>query len=293
LWVPSYFCFDVSQYWKRHVEVSTYSDDPRHPQPEWPTLQPSPSDLVVAVNYFGIRDGGPWRNWREQNECLLVEDHSHDPLSGWALHSNAHYAFASLRKTIPVPDGAILWSPCGLSLPTGGTSESPASSLKLAAMLWKRDYLAGNLTSAAKAVYLRWQRQGEECFDGSEVCFATSLSREYLSFGFPLSWRKRRVANTRRILSLVRNNTAMRPIFSRWPTDAAPLGAVFEFESRALRDTMRDRLRENDVYCPVHWPPNAECDPAARDLAERLLTIPTDHRYGAREMEKIASLVAI
>ncbi len=291
LWVPSYFCFDVAEYWRSFLEVATYSDDPRRAEPDWSTLRPARGDIVVAVNFFGVRSGDAWRVWHQHNPFLLVEDHSHDPVSGWALQSNAEYAFASLRKTLPVPDGAILWSPRGLSLPTSGTGEGSTSALKLAAMLWKREYLDGGSTPDAKLIFRAWQQAGERAFDKSQVSHATSFSQQYLSFGAPAKWRERRAANARRLLSRLRNKTGFRPIFSAWPQEAAPLGAVFEFESLTQRDATRQRLQEHRIYCPVHWPATAGCDPAARDLAARLLTIPTDQRYGARDMEKIAAIV--
>jgi hypothetical protein len=51
-----------------------------------------------------------WEERRAASEWLLVEDHSHDPFSPWAVGSSADYAFCSLRKTLPVPDGGLLWS---------------------------------------------------------------------------------------------------------------------------------------------------------------------------------------
>jgi hypothetical protein len=289
LWVPSYFCFDVSDYWRSFVELTTYQDDPRRAEPEWSTLQPEATDVVVAVNYFGVRSGEAWRTWRERNPCLLVEDHSHDPVSGWALESTAGYAFASLRKTLPVPDGAILWSPRGLPLPATGNSESVASALKLAAMLWKREYLLGGATPDAKSTYRAWQQEGERGFDESPVSFASNLSRKYLSYGSPLKWRKRRVANTKSLISKLQGFGGFCPIFSDWPHQSAPLCAVFEFDSTRQRDATRQRLQQHGIYCPVHWPATGGCDPAARDLAGRLLTIPTDQRYTTRDMEKIAA----
>jgi hypothetical protein len=291
LWVPSYFCFDVAEYWKTFAEVVTYSDDPCRPEPDWSTLRPGKDDLVVAVNYFGVRSGDPWRDWRRRNPCVLVEDHSHDPVSGWALRSNAEYAFASLRKTLPVPDGGILWSPRGLPLPASGTGESEASTLKLSAMLWKRDYLRGHASPDAKPIYRDWQRRGEVAFDRSQVSFVTELSRQYLSSGVPSAWRIRRGQNVRRLLSRLGKSKPLLPLFAKWPLDAAPLGAVFAAPSQEQRDDLRQQLQECGVYCPVLWPPAKDCDPAARRLAERLLTIPTDQRYGARDMEKVASIV--
>ena len=85
------------------------------------------NDVVLAVNYFGVRAGEPWQQWREKHACVLLEDHSHDPVSGWAQSSRADYAFSSLRKTMPVPDGAILWSPLGHPLPITADTEFPGA----------------------------------------------------------------------------------------------------------------------------------------------------------------------
>ena len=291
LWVPSYFCFAVADYWRSFLKVVTYRAHPKHVEPDWTTLRPAVTDIVIAVNYFGISNGECWQDWHKRNECILVEDHSHDPISGWALRSHAEYAFASLRKTLPVPDGAILWSPRGLPLPPSGCGESKASALKLAAMLWKREYLAGTSPAKTKQIYRAWQQAGERAFDDSAVSFATDLSQQYLSKGVPLKWRERRADNARLLISMLRGNETFRPIFLEWPEHAAPLGVVLEFNSEKQRDATRQSLQKSAIYCPVHWPPTSRCEPTARDLAKRLLTIPTDQRYGQSEMQKIAAVL--
>src|SRR5438876_1409649 len=104
LWIPDYFCPDVIQHWSALIETVPYRDDPRWPEPNWKSLQPDKRDLVVAVNYFGVRTKEPWEHWRSRHDCILLEDHSHDPVSSWALTSTADYAFSSLRKSMPITD---------------------------------------------------------------------------------------------------------------------------------------------------------------------------------------------
>src|ERR1700681_4870169 len=104
LWIPSYFCPDVAGYWSSIIETVRYRDDPSLPEPDWKSLQPDKEDLVLAVNFFGVRDKEPWEHWRSSHDCILLEDHTHDPVSPWALTSNANYAFSSLRKSMPITD---------------------------------------------------------------------------------------------------------------------------------------------------------------------------------------------
>jgi hypothetical protein len=290
LWLPDYFCHEVAVRWSEAAQIELYEDDPRWPEPRWETLRPDPRDVVIGVNYFGVRRGDPWRDWRAETECVLVEDHAHDPASEWATVSAADYAFSSLRKTLPVPDGAILWSPRDLPLPDQPAGGADGSELKLAAMLMKGEYL-GNGDSGLKDRFRRLQLDGEERLAGAALSGASPATRESLVRGVPLPWRARRSENTARLLSALHGWSAAEPLFTEWPADAAPLGAVLVFESGEERDAVRETLREADVYCPVHWADAAESSSdRVRDLAARILTIPTDWRYSAADMTRVASL---
>lgn len=289
LWIPSYFCGNVAAYWAGFMPLAYYADDPRRAEPDWATLKPAADDMVVAVNYFGVRSGEPWWHWRERNQCLLLDDHSHDPVAGWALRSRADYAFSSLRKTMPAPDGAILWSPRGLPLPAASETDASASALKLAAMIWKREYLQNGAAAETKASFRQWQLAGEQGFDQSaEISAATSFSQEYLAPGVPVKWRRQRAANVRRLLHQLRSWPVAEPLFESWPRDGGPLAAVFRFHSTEERDRIRKKLEEFNVYCPVHWPAAEQLDPAMRQLSATLLSIPTDQRYRARDMDRVA-----
>jgi hypothetical protein len=290
LWLPDYFCHEVARSWAAITEVRMYEDDPRWPEPRWGSLRPRPQDVVVAVNYFGVREGGPWVAWRTRTECVLFEDHAHDPASEWANASQADYAFSSLRKTLPAPDGAILWSPRELPLPDQPAGGADGSELKLAAMLLKGEYLGGG-DDALKERFRQLQLDGEARLARSDVAGASPATREALVRGVPLPWRAKRAENTARLIAALHDWDGAEPLFTEWPADAAPLGAVFVLASRADRDRAREVLREGDVYCPVHWADAEESDtPRVRELAERILTIPTDWRYSAADIARIAAL---
>jgi hypothetical protein len=288
LWVPGYFCHDVADYWRGFCPIAIYADDPRRQEPDWATLQPSKNDIVLAVNYFGFRSGEPWQQWRKRQACILLEDHSHDPVSVWAQHSQADYAFSSLRKTMPVPDGAILWSPQGHPLPQTTEEEFAGSALKLAAMIWKREYLEGRASPAVKSIYRQWQRAGEDALERSTKVFsATRFSRQYLAAGVPVRWRHRRELNVRRLLRQYQTSSRIHPVFVSWPPGSTPSGAVFRFDSPTSRDRTRKRLEAARIYCPIHWPAPSHCDQTVRELAATILTVPTDHRYGNVDMDRI------
>jgi hypothetical protein len=292
LWIPAYFCHEVAECWREHAELVEYRDDPRWEEPQWGSLNPGPADVVLAVNYFGIRDGTSWRAWRDQNKCVLLEDHTHDPAGPWARHSVADYAFSSLRKTLPVPDGAILWSPRGLSLPSQSAEGNwIGAGMKLAAMVLKLEFLKGRYDAELKTRFRWFQHEGERLLEMQSVCAISPFSRECLAGGIPTAWRKRRTENVSRLLNKLTGWRSARPLFSSWPEDSSPLSAVFLFRSGTERDRYRAFLESNHIYCPVHWPTAVRASPQVRNLSAGLLTIPADQRYSMKDMERIAQTV--
>jgi hypothetical protein len=291
LWLPDYFCHEVAVGWEELVEVRTYEDDPRWEQPRWDTIGAGRGDAVIAVNFFGAGSGEGWDEQRAAADWVLVEDHSHDPFSPWAVGSAADFAFCSLRKTLPVPDGGILWSPRELDLPTQPRGSAEGSELKLAAMLLKGRYLQGLGDSDLKDRFRRLQLEGEELLARAPLAAASPAAREAVIGGAPLPWRVRRSDNAIHLLGLLSGLDGVEPVFDEWPAGAAPLGVVLCLRSEAVRDRVRETLREAGVYCPVHWAVERPASERVRDLSTRVLTIPTDWRYDDGDMEQVASIL--
>ena len=110
LWIPEYFCPSVVRILRKVANVKFYFDSPTKQSPNFETLTPAENDAVLIVNFFGWRDCQIWNDWQktQTKKFILIEDHSHAPFSNWAMNTQADYSFASLRKTLPLPDGAYL-----------------------------------------------------------------------------------------------------------------------------------------------------------------------------------------
>ena len=179
-----------------------------------------------------LRRAAPGRGWDERGRrgWLLVEDHSHDPFSPWATSSSADYAFSSLRKTLPVPDGAILWSPRGSPSAASRAGRADGSELKLAAMLLKGRYL-GQRRRRSRSGSAGSSSTARSGWREAPIAGASAATRESRVGGAPLPWRARRSENTVHLLGLIAGLEVAEPLFNEWPADAAPLGVVLVFES--------------------------------------------------------------
>lgn len=292
LHVPDFFCPEVTTAWQEAgIALATFRDDPRWPEPDWSSLAPVGGDLVLAVDFFGARAGAPWIRWlRDHSGVLLIEDHSHDPVSTWARHSIADYAFASLRKTIPVSDGAILWSPRGLPLPDAPRGvDAGGSSLKLAAMVLKREYLAGG--DIEPHVFRTLQLRGERELLSAPPSPMASWNVPFVQAGLSLRWRQRRRHNVCGLTRSLGAATVMRPMFEAWPLGHCPFNLILLFNDGASRDACRTSLIANRIFPPVHWLQPSSADGRVRDLGARILTIPIDHRYEPDDVKRVARVL--
>ena len=44
------------------------------------SLEHQANDIVLAVNYFGVRDGTPWKDWRKRRQCILDRGSQPEPV---------------------------------------------------------------------------------------------------------------------------------------------------------------------------------------------------------------------
>ncbi len=286
LHMPSYFCMGVAEALSADTPIAWYRHlpDGRGPQPP----RAAAGDVVLAQNLFGRDEAGPWNAWmRAHPEVTVVEDHSHDPLSGWARTSEAAYAVASLRKTLPVPDGGLLWSPRGLGLPHPGGAESAGAHLKLAAMLLKAAWLDG--LPIAKDDFRELQQRGEHDLLGSDGP-ASAFTVTVLPLLDVDGIRKRNIENARALCACLPERT------DGWRVlGAGPFRVQLVCPDEEVRDALLGHLAVRRIFAPVHWRQDRtglwSGDDEAAGLAETMLTVPVDHRCSAADVRRIAEVL--
>lgn len=296
LHLPCFFCMEAASKLAKAFDIYWYRDLPNQKYPDLGTLNASAGDLVLAVNLFGIKSEQVWQDWSKANkDVILVEDHSHDPFSTWALKSRADYAMASLRKTLPIPDGAIIWSGKNLPLPEASKTESDGAYKRLSAMLLKRAYLNGG--NVSKDTYRQLEIESQDSLDDVENDKISAFSANVLSSLDIKQFRDRREANIKHFLnlSLSEQDQNWQPLFSSWENGSVPFNSIIVCRNREIRDFLRKYLIGKNIFPPVHWPqPHngmTSKDLDAIDLSNRILTIPTDQRYSLDDVSRVVTIV--
>jgi hypothetical protein len=291
LHLPSYFCMGVAEALSETVPIAWYRHLPGT-GPLWETLRPRPGDLVLAQNLFGRESGGTWTAWMRANpHTTVIEDHSHDPFGPWARKSTAPYAVASLRKTLPVPDGGLLWSPQDLPTPAPAGPQNPGSDLKLTAMLLKSAWLDG--VPIPKDTFRTLQQRGEHVLLGSTAP-AAAATRVVLPL---LDVERLRVAATANVRALLEALPADPDwhVLTGGSAEGAPFRLQLLCRDGRTRDGLLAHLAAHGIYAPVHWRQDRtgvwSGDEEAADLASRVLTLPVDHRCTPADLRRLTEVL--
>ncbi len=293
LHLPSYFCMNVAEALACLVPLAWYRHLPDERGPRLGSLRAVPGDVVLAQNLFGRESRTSWDAWASAHPTItVVEDHTHDPLSDWARASSASYCLASLRKTLPLPDGALIWSPRGLDIPIPAGDESAGAGLKLTAMILKAAWLGDR--AVPKAAFRALQRSGE-CALARSAGPATALTRTVL----PLldAWRLRSTSthNARELIAALPARPDSWRVLGDAPAGTAPFRVQLLCASEEIRDTLQTYLQKNAIFAPVHWRQSRSRfwsgDDTAADYASRILTIPVDHRCRASDVQQIRDVL--
>lgn len=293
LFFPDFFCPDVVESVAGlNIELQHYRDDPLT-QPRWPSAI-EPTDAFLVMNYYGLRETVDVEALGAAG-AATIEDHSHDPWSDWAYASAADYCLLSLRKTLPVPEGGVLWSPKRREVPPSPTltrERERAAASKRDGMLLKALYLEGH--SIEKSVFRDLLVGGETNIAVGSISGMTSATRTLLDI-FPIDkWRAQRGHNYGRLASLLPESSRF-DVLEAATLNCIPFNLTVVAESRELRDRLRMNLIGNNIYPAVLWAVKPDLMPnvgnPSRTLADRVLSLPCDARYNEADLEQVATTI--
>ncbi len=299
LYVPCYYCQEVvASLLSTGINVRLYQDGPqdvivRGICPRTDNVDLRPGDVVLRVDFFGMRGS---LHTQLLPGIETIDDLSHDPWSYGAWQSSADWCVVSLRKTLPISDGGVLWSPRGHRMPPqpSVTPEHKLISLeRLAAMVLKTDYLNGK--PIHKNTFLDLTIASELKLSKGPPSGMTEWSKDLLNCFPTLSWRKQRRANYEAFAEAISGVPCLRLLHPSDNKKSCPFSAILVCDNIELRNHIRDKLILLNIYPAILWPLD---EPAIHgipkkysDFSQRMLSIQCDARYTCEEMQRVANII--
>jgi dTDP-4-amino-4,6-dideoxygalactose transaminase len=241
-------------------------------------------DMVILIDYFGFPGDVAWKTHIKQRGAWILEDAAQSLLSG-RVGQLADFVVFSPRKFVGVPDGGILIVNCEIDFSTVRLEKPPAK--------WWLRALSASVLRREFDIYggsRYWFDLFQEVETGVPIgAYAMSeLSWTLLRYGFDyLTIAQRRVDNYRVLLNKLGNIA----LFTYLPENVVPSGFPIRVKHR---DSLRQILFDNQIYPPVHWPARGiipEEFSASHKLANEIMTLPCDQRYGGDDMERMADII--
>lgn len=288
IWMPDYFCHEVIETIRKQtrIEILFYEDNPLV-EGKVEGLPFLPGDVLLRMNFFGTRD---FRS-NAGIPVPVIEDHSHDLLGPWALNSDADWCISSIRKSLPVPEGGMIWSPKGHALPaipSSSEENNRVASIRWEAMGLKAAYLQGE--NVSKEAFREKLVGTEDWFDEAEPMLLDERSRRYLSSQLDVqAWNSRKRENWRVLIKHIHESgcNVLRAEHDSWTM----FSLVLLMKDHEQRDQVRRQLIENAVYPAILWSLPDTASATSRDICERMLSIHCDGRYAEGDMIQLAEII--
>lgn len=250
-------------------------------------------DIILRCNYFGYEVDYPEDRLKEfkRKGGIIIEDITHSLLSKKQFCESSDYLIASLRKWGELLDGGFCSKRNGVFRKK--TINEPSDDFlrkKITAMTLKAEYIE-NRQEIVKQQYLKYFAESNA--ELNIVYSNTHMSK--MSMEILSSWdiegiRKQRWNNAIAIYSQFKEHINCIPIFQLNKMDC-PLFVPVVFENVAQRNYTRQKLIEERIYCPIHWPkPNVYCHSNLYDIE---LSLVCDQRYSQQDMERMMKVISM
>ena len=288
--MPVFFCYEVIDTIKEQtgITVMHYEDSPLQ-EGRVEDLPIKEGDVLLRMNYFGMRS----HRSNQNVPCPVIEDHTHDLLGPWALNSNADWCIASIRKTLPLPEGGMMWSPKGHNLVID--IKSSEENEMVAAARWegmemKARYLNGE--DISKDLFRKRFTETEEWFDHAAPVLLDVRSEFVVTKQLDINlWLGAKKKNWGLLQGLVSRTDCS--VLKPENESCNMFSLILLFDTRERRDIVRMRLIEFGVFPAILWAVPKSASDNAQAFSERMLSVHCDGRYSEKDIRQLGGILNI
>lgn len=287
VYMPAWCCDSMlAPFVKRNFKIEFY-DIAFDSRIEYKIDASSHTDIFYLTNYFGYESMVPMDliHKLKENGCIILYDRTHSFLMDDIKYRQiADYSFASIRKWMGIVSGAIVDGIDELIL-----KDFPYVIDKAEAMYNKYRYMCGD-DSISK-----------DEFRGAFEKFGHYLAADYSDYKMDsLSYTLYKQEKLQYIIQRRKENAAyihenlkvVSFVYS-FTKNAVPLFVPVIFKTKEQRNFIRQKLIENQIYCPIHWPKPYLIPEnyIANELYQRGLSLICDQRYGLEQMKRQIKII--
>ncbi len=283
IWLPEYYCKHVTGWLKSsYKNIKSYDVNPI-----------DFSKTIIANDFAHDRDVVLVQNFWGASQCqidcgtkkiTIIEDHSHGWLTNSCKQSKADYCLVSLRKSLPIPSGAIVWRPDGKAINKNVKLTSDISfdyvwDTVFKAMTLKNSYESRGLTNEDKKnEFLSLIHHAEQRMNSNYSLIQLDKKHEtYIKDYMGIDYLKFKTKNIQKFKTQIKPSN----YFTVLPLDLQLFGIILHVKNEQHYKQLYLFLISNNIY-PAHlWPDN-------KTSYGYFINIHTDYRYNETDMIYVA-----
>lgn len=274
IFIPSYYCHDVTRLIEKVVDVEIYNCDLLSVV----DLSIFPNKAaVILVEYFGNKVKAKGTS----NDSILILDKTHNPFSNYNYDFNVSYKFGSLRKVLPLSDGGFL-NPKIVDSNIKSTEDINITALTETqkAMKLKSLFLEGYKID--KNIFLNAYAEFEKFLNSNEVIY--SLSNKSHESIYYFDYRNIFLIKKRNINYL--NSYYKEKSIIRLFLNNCYFSFFIDFENITA---FKVALIKSNVYPVILWPDyNGDYNLINDGI---LISLHVDFRYNLEDMERLIKIL--
>ena len=233
------------------------------------------NEYIIVNNYYGIKDRYVSSLYNKYCEHLIVDCAQ----ALFAPVETGIKAFYSTRKYVGVADGGIAYVGNEQSIDTSLYDEEPT--------ILHSDHLVIRKGKGAEAGFTCYQAD-EEALDNLPIRRMSSLTKEVLLHIDYEKIKRIRISNW----SVLEDTLAYKNQIQLPATSEFECPMVYPYAVSNGQE-LRKKLIGNKVFVARYWPNVLPCRgfELEYNLANNVVALPIDQRYGEKEMERIVGLI--
>ena len=293
IWLPNYICDSLWKVSRRKFDTNWYEvNDNLEVNANQIIENCKDNDIVVIIATLGSKSLSNIEYISKSIKSILIVDLTHVVLDKDLINKVkkfSTYQIYSLRKAFPVLDGGLLSSSLNLKMKVKKLDDIDSFLSYRSIGLLKR----GTAIRMGKDDLdnIKYLRKAEDILSKGKIIGTkiSSLSIDILScIDYEKSSFQNR-KNKKLIYSLIKDVKSFKLLAD---DDSISLYIPMIFYKKINRDIFREKLRENSIYFPIHWPVplNSEIKiNKSFHLSDKMLSIPCDYRYSESDIKYMCS----
>ncbi len=249
------------------------------------------NELFYHISYFGFSklSNVDW-NRIKNTYSVVIDDRTHSCMSE-NQYENCDYYFESYRKWSGFYGIAKAVKMGGNFLETPQGSNETYISLRKKAFELKKQYMEFGQGDKKEFFSLFGEAETLLETDYKGYCAPNESIKQLIEFDTE-SIKKARRSNAEILICELKNTKGINLMFNELSYGDTPLFVPIIADKN--RDSLRNYLIDNKIYCPVHWP-NSDYHTGISERAKRIygseLSLLCDQRYNSNDMLRIASVI--